>query len=810
MSAKHLSQIKQLFDQCEPLSQQHREQVLNQSTLDQAVVDEVKALLAIADSEQEHQATIISKQMMDMSQNMPAGQVLDVYQIDKEIGRGGMGIVFLAHRSDGAYQQKVAIKVSPSFASDEEQQRFQQERQILAKLQHPNIATLLGGGATEDKRPYIVMEYIEGQTLTQYCADKKLSLTARLVLFLDVCTAISYAHRHLVVHRDIKPENVLVNADGQVKLLDFGVGKVLQTSHLDHTQAFTTFSLAYASPEQVNGEATSTATDVYGLGALLYELLTGRPPHKIDNQNTEQIIKAICTQMPVKPSAVTKNDAKNNVQHTVNRANLKGDLDNVLAKALAKEPERRYASAVEFAQDIQHFLNGEAVIATPSSFSYQLKKLIQRHPITSGLSVALSSSVVLGLIVSLNLSNNLNIEKKKLEQEVATSEQVISLLTQMFDAASPSNTRGEDISVQELLKNAEEQTKRSLKDIPAVNARLLNVLATVQYKVGDEKTSAELRKTAFNLKRANQLAISAVDFAKLGKAHIMLGEFDLAKQAIDNALINVKNPLSFESALAHSMLGEYYRSQNKERLAVVQLKKAREILQAIDYPEDNWSLSIYRRMASTYDALGEFETAADVLVKAINKKQQLFGQDHPALINDNTELAFIYFKLGKTDSYLTICEANYHLARKYYDINNSNLNFVLLNYLNALETHGLFDKSLTILAENLVDELTNERSKGLLLNAQGSVYEELGLSQQALESFEASYDTLSAKWHDYLHLMFSVRFSRATYIGMLEDKHAGITLLTELEQQSIASWGEDTLAITSGLAGYCTYLLAPQ
>lgn len=796
MSASKLSQIKSLFDQCEPLSPLEREQVLSEAKADITIIDEVRALLEISGSSHHHQANLISKQMADMSQNMAAGQQLDVYQIDREIGRGGMGIVFLAHRCDGAFEQQVAIKISPSFASVEEQQRFQKERQILAKLQHPNIATLLGGGATDDKRPYIVMEYINGQTITQYCRKQKISLKQRLQLFSKVCSAVSYAHRHLIVHRDIKPENVLVNLEGEIKLLDFGVGKVLKSSPLEHTQDLASFSLAYASPEQINQEQTSTATDVYGLGALLYELLTNTPPHKKSNGKTESLITAICTETPIKPSAACL--AKYHNGRTGISANeLKGDLDNIVLKALEKEPERRYSSALEFAQDVEHFLNGAEVIATPPSLGYKLKKLFQRHPLTSGLSVALSSSVIVGLIASLNLSNSLSLEKQKLEREVATSEQVIQLLTNMFDAASPSNARGGDLNVKELLKQAEEQTNQALKGTPDANARLLNVLANVQHKVGNEKASAALRKSAFAKKQAHQLPIDSVDYSLLGQAHIMLGDFALAKEAIDNAIDMVEQPVSYESALAISQLGEYYRSQNQEKQAIELLTQARTILEEIDYAENNWSLSISRRMASAYDALGDFEKAAEILEDIIAKKKLYLGEGHPGIINDRTELAFIYNKLGKTEDYLNVAESNYKLAKKYFDINNPTLNFVLLNYLNALEHHGFFNKGLAALEENLVDELTNVRSRGLLLNAKASIYEELGLNKLALEDLESAYQILNAKWSNYLHLMFSVRFSRATLIGVLNDKQEGIDLLLELEQQSIASWGNEALAITS-------------
>ncbi|MCJ8268225.1 MAG: serine/threonine protein kinase [Psychrosphaera sp.] len=506
--AKDLLAIKQLFDQCVAVACDQRNDFLTKSHCTDAQIAQVKRMLTVADETQHsgQDIQIINRQMQDFSQKLEQGQQLDNYQIEKEIGRGGMGIVFLAHRADGSYEQKVAIKITPSFASQQELQRFHLERQILAQLQHPNIAMLLDGGSTPDNRPYLVMEYVEGESISRYAATHTLTLKQRLILFSDVCDAVSFAHSCLIVHRDIKPENVLVTQEGKVKLLDFGVSKILQS---DQPSTKTTLqqglTLSYASPEQVKGETTTTATDVYGLGALLYELLAGQVPHHLNNASNEEIIQHICLTEPVRPSKTVKS-----TNHPIQHQTLKGDLDNITNKALRKEPLRRYASVRDLSLDIDRYLKGQTVLATPAGFAYKVSKFINRHPAATGLAGALVVALLGGLMISIDLTRQLTVEREQLteerdrlvltqqqlQQEAQTSKQVINLLTDMFNAASPNNARGKDISVTKLISTAVEQTQTALTDQPKVKSRLLSTLSMVQNNIGKEKEALSLLQQA--------------------------------------------------------------------------------------------------------------------------------------------------------------------------------------------------------------------------------------------------------------------------------------------------------------------------
>ena len=341
------------------------------------------------------QAAVASFQEESSRTNQPrrAGP----YRLVRELGQGGMGTVCLAERDDDQYQTQVAIKlVRPGMDTDFILHRFRRERQILAHLQHPHIARLLDGGTTADGLPYIVMEYIEGSRITDYCESRRLSVEERLRLFLDVCAAVEYAHRHFVVHRDLKPGNILVDHTGAVKLLDFGICKLLYANPLAKEDAVTEglrlLTPDYASPEQIRGDPITVASDVYSLAAVLYELLTGAKPHRMEQYTPQAIERAICEQEVLRPSLAAKTKPL--------ARRLSGDLDNILLRALQKDPARRYASAEQFSEDLRRHLAHQPVLARPDTMLYRLVKFAQRRrgAVMAGAAVLLSLAA--GVIVS--------------------------------------------------------------------------------------------------------------------------------------------------------------------------------------------------------------------------------------------------------------------------------------------------------------------------------------------------------------------------------------------------------------------------
>ena len=398
------------------------------------------------------------------------GERIGAYRLLKEIGYGGMGAVYLAERADGQFKQRVALKlIRQGKRSQETVRRFRLEREILARLQHPYIARLLDGGVTEEGLLYFDMEYVNGVPIDQYFEKQDLDLKARLRLFFDVCEAVQYAHQNLVIHRDLKPSNILVTERGQVKLLDFGIAKLLDQAERPESLPPTQLELRlmtpeYASPEQVRGDPVTTASDVYALGLNLYKLLTGQRAYDLAEKSASQIEKIVCEVAPKKPSAVvglngktTEATTRPTSQTERLRRQLSGDLDLIVLKALRKEPERRYASVVEFVNDLRRHLDGRPVRAHRPTTVYRMGKFAQRHRF----GIAVAAAFVLLLV---GYAGTLVVKNSEVSQALAKSEQLSEMLIAVFEAPDPNNPWGRDVTVREVL--APWDVKRIVAKLP--------------------------------------------------------------------------------------------------------------------------------------------------------------------------------------------------------------------------------------------------------------------------------------------------------------------------------------------------------
>jgi serine/threonine protein kinase/tetratricopeptide (TPR) repeat protein len=390
VSRDRFQRCEELFHAALPLAGKEREAFLERSCADDPELrTEVERLLAA----HERAGDFISSPAVAVASGGGdevswVGRLVGPYRVIQEIGRGGMGAVYLAERADGQYEQRVALKViKRGMDTEQVLARFRAERQIVASLDHPNIARLLDGGSTDQGVPFFAMEYIEGEPIDAWASRRELSVDERLQLFLQVCGAVSYAHQRLVVHRDIKPLNILVTAEGVPKLLDFGIAKVLHEGADEVTSTVTGMRLLtpeYASPEQVEGQHATTASDVYSLGVVLYELLTGRSPYRLRSRTPLDVVEAVRTTDPERPSAVGGTEKL--------RRRLRGDLDTILLTALRKEPARRYQSVEQFAGDVRRHLDGLPVRARPDTFGYRAGKFVRRNrvPVAAGILLALA------------------------------------------------------------------------------------------------------------------------------------------------------------------------------------------------------------------------------------------------------------------------------------------------------------------------------------------------------------------------------------------------------------------------------------
>ncbi|MEP6923116.1 MAG: serine/threonine-protein kinase [Pyrinomonadaceae bacterium] len=415
MRTDNWQKIKELFNATIELPETERESILEK--IDSDLRDAVEKLLHAHEQANNFivEPAVVEIGLADENEfDLHVGTQIDSYKILREIGHGGMGTVYLAARDDD-FEKQVAVKlIKRGMDTNAVLKRFVVERQILANLEHPNIASLLDGGSTADGLPYLVMEYIEGEIVTKFCDSHQFSTEERLKLFQEICGAVSYAHQNLVVHRDLKPSNILVTEAGVPKLLDFGIAKLLHPDwSLETAEAtatmFRLMTPEYASPEQMRGLPITTASDVYSLGVVLYELLTGERPYKIESRLPEEAAQIVLNAVPPKPSSVISSkpkvqssktvqqstqtvDGANQQSKTQNLKSLRGDLDNIILKSLRKEPERRYASVQEFSQDIRRHLAGLPVSATADTTFYRAGKFLKRHRlgVFAGLLIALT------------------------------------------------------------------------------------------------------------------------------------------------------------------------------------------------------------------------------------------------------------------------------------------------------------------------------------------------------------------------------------------------------------------------------------
>jgi serine/threonine protein kinase len=432
-----------------------------------------------------------------------AGQTVGGYEIISLIGSGGMGEVYLAE--DGQLHRKVALKiVRRGLDSSNIIRRFQREEQILASLTHPNIARLYGGAVTSEGIPYFVMEYVDGARLDYYCDEQKLTISERLQLFRRICSAVSYAHQHLVIHRDLKPANIRVTADGEPKLLDFGIAKFLepQTSNIAE-QTMTLLGVMtpeYASPEQVRGETMTTASDVYSLGVVLYELLIGQKPYQIANRTPANIERAIMEQEPPRPStAVVRSDGSSNVQ-VPNSKLLRGDLDNIVLKAIRKEPARRYQSVAEFSEDIRRHLDGLPVIARKDTLAYRCVKFVKRNRI----GVAAGALILLALLGGIIATTW---EARTARREKAFAESVSAFLEKTLGYSNPLvNLAGKpqgETSVTDVLDAAARQLESGeFATQPEVRADLERTIAKSYFGQGRQDLWAKHLKKYVEIQRS--------------------------------------------------------------------------------------------------------------------------------------------------------------------------------------------------------------------------------------------------------------------------------------------------------------------
>ena len=474
--------IQELFLAAAEIPPSERRQFLDwKCNGDQELREEIESLLQTdGRAEQELSATLQAEAQSFLHTRDLTGSRLGPYRVERQIGTGGMGEVYLAHRDDQLFDQRVAIKVvRRGFDTPELIERLHRERRILANLEHPSIARLVDGGTTPDGRPYFAMEYVEGEPIDRYCESHNLDIPQRCRLFLRVCEAVSNAHRNLVVHRDLKPGNIIVTADGTPKLLDFGIAKTLESGAApgltiyDHTLPYTP---EYASPEQVRGLPLTTATDVYSLGAILYELLAGTRAQPIERPTPPEITHVVCESEIALPSQTTHMPA-------AWRKRLRGDLDRIVSRAMRKEPDRRYLSVDQLADDIVHHLSGRPIAARQDSTRYRLGKFIRRHIVVLSAAGAVALSLIAGIVIAVGQARKAQAQRERAQERLALMVDLANRV--LFDVhSSIEPLAGSTSARRNIVRTTLQYLERLSKDAPQDDSLRL-ATAEAYRKVGD-------------------------------------------------------------------------------------------------------------------------------------------------------------------------------------------------------------------------------------------------------------------------------------------------------------------------------------
>ena len=610
------------------------------------------------------------------------GTVIGSYVIESCIGNGGMGTVYLARRADQAFERRVAIKmIRRGMDTDVVVRRFEDERQILASLDHPHIASLYDGGTTADGLPYFVMEYVEGEPITSYCSRHRLTTRARLSLFRTVCGAVQYAHQNLVIHRDLKPANILVGADGEPKLLDFGIAKLLAGVDVKEKDATLVSALTpdYASPEQVRGQTVTTATDVYSLGVVLYELLAGRRPFSSRAGSLEDVVRNVCETDPIPPSAALE-EAGDRFTARPAAKDLRGDLDTIVLKALRKEPERRYMSAQELSSDIGRHLDSKPVAARGDALTYRAAKFATRHwtaVLVAGIFVA---TLLTSMVLIVRQSRIAEDQRRRAERRFADVRKLAgSFLFEVQDAIQylPGATRARELVTKRAVEYLDSLSTEAADD-PTLQAELAQAYRRVAEVLGNPREAnlgdpagalANYRK-ALALQEALAQRQPLDEALERGIAQTLLGIGDVQITMRDaaGAHASFRRSLAIADKLAagapgdrdrqrlvasaHYRVGDALLQLSDRTGAGENLRRAIAILErlavdATDLESRRLLARGYKRLGSVHVELGEVHESIPLQHRALSLNEALAAAD-PLNVSLRIEVAMTHADLGRT------------------------------------------------------------------------------------------------------------------------------------------------------------------
>ncbi len=659
MTPEQWEQIRAHFDAAVELDAVARDEYLARECTDPILRRQVSMMLLADDDEADDLGRIVQGAAnSSFTPGALVGTTLGPYRVLEEIDHGGMGSVYLGERADENYDQRVAIKiVNIALAGSQSLSRFKSERQILAKLEHPNIARLIDGGTTPTGAPYLVMEFVDGLAIDDYCNTHKLTTIERLKLFGKVCGAVHVAHQNLIVHRDIKPANILVDAQGTPKLLDFGIAKLLDPQSSGATLAVTQanmrlFTPEYASPEQVQGKSITTASDIYSLGVLLYQLLVGASPYGDSSRQPEALLSAICTKEPSKPStrvqtltSIAAEDVSSSRQTTTARLSkrLRGDLDNIVLMALRKEPERRYESALRLAADVDNYLANRPVIARQDTLGYRLSKYARRH-MTAVVVASVATVAMISLVTFYTL--RLAAERDRAQKAANEATQSAEFLQNLFRVTDPNENQGQQITARALLDQGARQLEVTLADQPGVRAALQTTIGKVYASLGIREEARAVLESALQTLETQGDASPAALYEVL----LQLSDLNASQDKFDEGLAYAQRALDVAGRSDSDEILPYRASihmasvlQNAGRHAESKtiLNKIRGALNTPQFRDSVVNAQALRLLALSYEIDSDYGQAEALLRSAISIYEKTYGAIHSDTIMAKRALAFL-------------------------------------------------------------------------------------------------------------------------------------------------------------------------
>ncbi|GAB5518145.1 MAG: hypothetical protein RhofKO_03960 [Rhodothermales bacterium] len=794
------AQIDALFEAALDLPEADRPAHLDAHALAPAIRTEVEELLRLHAAADlfidEAQAAMVMPLLAEVTPRLSpvqSGDRIGPYRLTKRLGEGGMGLIYHAERVDGTFEQQVAIKfMQRGLASETAIRRFQHEQQMLARLNHSHIARLYDGGVTPSGVPFLVMEYVDGEPIDAYCDAHQLRIDQRLRLFMQVTEAVQYAHRNLIVHRDLKPANILVTPDGVPKLLDFGIAKLLAEEPSPYTApltrtGFRVMTPEYASPEQIRGEAITTTSDVYQLGVLLYELLTGRRPYRVDSRVRHEIERIVLTEPPTRPSTALSEVANTPATTSITQARrlrleqlrrrLAGDLDMIVLMALRKEPERRYASVEALADDLERHLDGLPVDAQPDTFGYRANRFVRRHRMALGAAIG-----VLFLIVG--YAATVTVQSAQIAAERDQADAVTEFLIHLFEGTDPTLTNGDTLTALALLRTGTERLD-DLAAQPATRARLDEALARIYMHMGHFSEADSLIRAALAYHRAEdspdeQLAQS---LAYTANVQTWLGRYDSARVNYERSLalrtsLSAHHPdvIAGQQGLATAImrLGDYP--------ATLQLRQELDMLLNRAYgPQHLLTARNQGELATVHEYLGNYATADSLHVLSLAVLRDSLGPEHPSAVMNLRDRARTLLRMDRLGEAIPLFEQVMMLNEQHYGTQHPTVPNTLGELAEALTRanryaeaepyarrsvelmRALYDDHQYI-ANNLLRLGLAVRGQGRLQEAQGYFREAIAIYQRVLPPGHAflgtGYSHLARNFYEQGRLDSAIVYNR--------------------------------------------------